>query len=72
MTIVSIKISERERRKLLKHGSLSETTRDGIQLYLGARRSRELLKKLEELHSKNPVRTTALEEVNLIKEGGKR
>jgi Arc/MetJ-type ribon-helix-helix transcriptional regulator len=68
MPTVSVRISEKEKKKLVQYGSLSNTIREALRLYLDSKKSRQLLRKLEELQRKNPVKTTKLQEVRLIKE----
>jgi Arc/MetJ-type ribon-helix-helix transcriptional regulator len=72
MPTITVRISEEERRDLLKRGSLSETVREAIELYLNTRKSQELIKKLEKLQRENAIRTTTAEEVRLINEDRKR
>ena len=70
--MVSVRVSEEEKCQLLKYGKLSETLREGMRLYLNQRKSEELLRKLEKLQAKNPIKTTTLTEVKLIREDRKR
>ena len=72
MPTITVRISEEEKRKLLKQGALSKSVREALELYLNTRKSRELIGKLEELQRKNPVRTTPADEVRLIAEDRKR
>lgn len=68
MTTVSVRISEEEKRQLLKYGNLSDSLREGLKLYLGKRKTERLLGKLEALQAKNRVRGTASAEVKMIRE----
>ena len=68
MPTISIRISEKEKKELLEYGSLSDSMREALHLYLDAKKSQRLLRKLEELQKKNPVKTTTLDEVKLLKE----
>ncbi len=68
MPTISIRISEKEKKELLQYGSLSDSVREALQVYLNTKKSQQLLHKLEELQQKNPVKTSTLEEVRLIKE----
>lgn len=68
MPTISVRISEKEKKELAQYGSLSNSIREALRLYLDSKRSRQLLRKLEELQRKNPVKTTKLQEVRLIKE----
>jgi hypothetical protein len=68
MTNVCVRISEEEKRELLKYGSLSNTVRDAVKLYLNTKKYEEVLAKLKELQAKNPIKTTTEEEVRMIRE----
>ena len=68
MPTISVRISEEEKRELVRYGSLSDSIREALRVYLNAKKSQQLLRKLEELQLNNPVKTTTLEEVRLIKE----
>lgn len=68
MPTISVRISDKEKRELQRHGTLSDSVRDALALYLSTKKSDELLHRLAELQKKNPVTTTTLEEVRLIKE----
>jgi len=68
MPTISVRISEKEKKELIQYGHLSNSVREALRLYLNAKKSQQLLRKLEELQLNNPVKTTTLEEVRLIKE----
>jgi Arc/MetJ-type ribon-helix-helix transcriptional regulator len=68
MPVISVRISEEQLRELLRYGSISQAVREGLKLYLNRRKSEEALSRLERLQSINKPRTTAKEEVKLIKE----
>ncbi len=68
MPTVSVRLSEEERKELIKYGTLSKGVKEGVKLYLMAQKSRDIFRKLEELQRKNPVRTTSEREVELIRE----
>ena len=69
MPTITVRISEEEKKKLLKQGtSLSKSVREALRIYLNTNRSRELFKKLEELQEKNLIRTGTEKEVRLIRE----
>ena len=72
MRIVSVRISEEERRQLKKYGKLSDTLREGMKLYLNKKKSDELLCKLEKLQSESRIKTSIEEEVKLIREDRER
>ena len=68
MTTVCVRISEEEKRELMKYGSLSHTMREAMKLYLNTKKSDELLKKLSDLQAKNPIKMSTEEIVRLIRE----
>jgi len=72
MRIVSVRISEEEKRQLKKYGKLSDTLREGMKLYLNKKKSDELLCKLEKLQSESRIKTSIEEEVKLIREDRER
>jgi len=72
MRIVSVRISEEEKRQLKKYGKLSDTLREGMKLYLNKKKSDELLCKLEKLQCESRIKTSIEEEVKLIREDRER
>lgn len=72
MPTITVRISYEEKKRLLKHGKLSKSVREALELYLNMAKSRDLIAKLEELQRKNPVKTTSAEEVRMLNEDRKR
>jgi Arc/MetJ-type ribon-helix-helix transcriptional regulator len=68
MTTVSVRLSEEERKELLKYGNLSESLREGLKLYLGRKKSEKLIRRLEVLQSSNPLKTSTAGELKLIRQ----
>jgi uncharacterized protein YlbG (UPF0298 family) len=68
MTTVCVRISEEEKRELMKYGSLSHTLRQAMKLYLNTKKSEEILSKLGDLQVKKPIKITAEEIVRSIRE----
>ena len=68
MPTITVRVSDEEKKRLLKRGALSKSVREAIELYLSTSRSEELIRRLEELQRKNRTRTTTAEDVRLIKE----
>ena len=68
MTTISVRITEQEKTELQKYGSLSQTIRDAMKLYLNTKKSEELLTKLGELQANNPSKPTTEEIVRAIRE----
>lgn len=63
---ITVRISEKERKELAKHGRISEVVRDALCLYLRERNSRRIISRLRELQ-KSPVRSTIKEDLRLIR-----
>jgi len=72
MPTITVRISDDEKKRLLKHGALSKSVREALELYLNTRRSQELMEKLEKLQQKNAIGTTVTEEVKMINQDRKR
>ena len=72
MPTITVRISEEEKRRLLEHGNLSRSVREALELYLNAKKSDELLRKLERLQRGDSVSATPLDEARLISEDRKR
>jgi Arc/MetJ-type ribon-helix-helix transcriptional regulator len=67
MPTVSVRISEEQKKALLKYGPLSDSIRDALRLYLDTKRSDQLLLRLQELQRENRMQTTSVEDVKPIK-----
>lgn len=72
MPTITVRISDEEKKRLLRHGTLSKSVREALELYLSSRKSDELIGSLEKLQRKNQIRTTTAEEVKLINEDRRR
>jgi len=72
VTTISVRISEKEKAALRKHGKISKVVKEAISFYLSAKRSRTVIKRLKELQRNTKVRTTEQEEVALINEDRRR
>ena len=68
MPTISVRISDKGKKALDEYGSLSDTVREGVRLYLQAKKAEEALAKLRALQSKDRAKTTTLEELKLIRE----
>ena len=68
MPTVSVRLTEEEKKELIEYGGLSKGVKEGVRLYLKAQKSREIFRKLEELQKKNPDRTAAEKEAELIRQ----
>jgi len=63
---ITVRLSEKERKELAKHGKISDVVRDALSLYLQAKNSRRIIDRLKELQ-KSPVRTTISEDLRSIR-----
>ncbi len=68
MTTITIRISEKDKAALRKHGKISRVVKDAIDLYLRTKRTNQALHRLKELQRTGTVKTTAQSEVELINE----
>ncbi|HEV2226877.1 MAG TPA: hypothetical protein VGR56_08780 [Nitrososphaerales archaeon] len=71
MPTISVRITDEERKRLLRYGPLSDTVRDALALYLRDRQSREFVRKLRQFQQENPVKVDPDEIVRIIREGRK-
>jgi hypothetical protein len=72
MPTITVRISDEEKKRLLKRGKLSKSVREALELYLNTANSQDLIAKLEELQRKNPIKTASAEEVRMINEDRRR
>ena len=68
MPTISVRISEAQKKALLKYGPLSSSIRDALRLYLDSKRSDQLLRTLQDMQREGRVRTTSVEDARLIGE----
>ena len=68
MATICVRITEEEKKELLKYGSLSDTLREALKMYLNKKKYEDTLAKLKELQAKNPVKMSTEEIVRLIRE----
>jgi len=63
---ITVRLSEKERKELAKHGRISDVVRDALSLYLREKNSRKIISRLRELQ-KAPVRSTIQEDLRFIR-----
>lgn len=68
MPIISVRISEEERRKLQEQGKVSQVIREAIRFYVNSKKAEKTLKKLKVLQEKYKIKTSVEEDLVLIKE----
>ncbi len=71
MPTISVRITDEERKKLLRYGPLSDTVREALDLYIRDKKSREFVQKLRQFQQENPVKVDPDEIVRIIREGRK-
>ena len=65
-TTITVRLSEKERKELAKHGRISEVVREALSLYLQEKNSRRIIARLRELQ-KSTIRSTIQEDLRLIR-----
>ncbi len=68
MTVINVRLTEKEKAALEKYGRISDIVRDAIQMYINNRKSTIALKRLKEYQKKNRLTTTIEETVAMIRE----
>jgi len=63
---LTVRLSEREKQELQKHGTLSDVVREAIRLYLRTKNSKRTISRLKELQ-KEPISTTISDDLKLIR-----
>jgi Arc/MetJ-type ribon-helix-helix transcriptional regulator len=63
---ITVRLSEKQRKELAKHGRISDVVRDALSLYLREKNSRRIIGRLKELQ-KSPVTSTIQEDLRLIR-----
>jgi Arc/MetJ-type ribon-helix-helix transcriptional regulator len=63
---ITVRLSDKERKELAKHGKISEVVRDALNLYLQEKNSKRIISRLRELQ-KTPVRSMIQEDLRLIR-----
>jgi len=64
---ITVRLSEKERRELQKHGKISEVVREALRLYLRNRASKRIVSRLKELQKIAIMRTTIKDDLRLIR-----
>jgi len=63
---ITVRLSEKERKELAKHGRISDVVRDALSLYLREKNSRKIIGRLLELQ-KSKVQSRIEEDLRLIR-----
>jgi len=64
---ITVRLSEKEKRELQKHGKTSEVVREALRLYLRNRTSRRIVSRLKELRKITTMRTTIHDDLRFIR-----
>lgn len=65
-TTITVRLSEKERKELTKHGRISDVVREALSLYLRERNSRKIISRLKDLQ-KSPLRSTIQQDLRMIR-----
>ncbi len=68
MPVITVRISDEEKRQLRSRGRISDVIREAIRFYINSRKREKALRKLKELQERYKVKTTVAEDLKLIKE----
>jgi len=63
---ITVRLSEKERKALAKHGKISDVVRDALRFYLREKDTRRVISHLRELQ-KSPIRSTIQDDLQLIR-----
>ena len=64
---ISVRLSEKERRQLEKHGKISEVVREALRAYLRRKDSERIVSRLKELQKTKPLGSTVQDDLHLIR-----
>jgi hypothetical protein len=68
MTVITVRLSEKEKAQLEKYGKISDIVRDALHMYINNKQAREAVKRLAEYQKRNPVATGAQEITSIVRE----
>jgi len=64
---ITVRLSDKERRQLEKHGRISEVVREALRIYLRKRDSERVISRLKELQKAKPLSSTVQDDLRLIR-----
>ena len=67
MPTISIRITDEDKKRLLRYGPVSKTVREALDQYMKDEKKREALRKLSELQKRYPVKVDPDEIVRAIR-----
>ena len=67
-TVITVRLTEDEKKELESYGKISDIVRDALRLYIKKRKTDQLFKELEEFQKKHPIKISRDEIVSMIRE----
>ena len=67
-TVITVRLTEEEKKELESYGKISDVVRDAIRLYINKRKTNVLFRQLEEFQKNHPIKTSRDEIVAMIRE----
>ena len=68
MTVITVRLSDKEKSALEKYGKISDVVREAIQMYIDNKKKKHVIRKLEELQKRNKLELTTEQIVASIRE----
>ena len=67
-TVITVRLTEDEKKELESYGKISDIVRDALRLYIKKRKTDQLFKELEEFQKKHRIKINRDEIVSMIRE----
>jgi Arc/MetJ-type ribon-helix-helix transcriptional regulator len=67
-TVITVRLTEDEKKELESYGKISDIVRDALRLYIKKRKTDQLFKELEEFQKKHRIKISRDEIVSMIRE----
>jgi Arc/MetJ-type ribon-helix-helix transcriptional regulator len=67
-TVITVRLTEDEKKELESYGKISDVVRDALRLYIKKRKTDRLFKELEEFQKKHRIKISRDEIVSTIRE----
>jgi Arc/MetJ-type ribon-helix-helix transcriptional regulator len=64
---ITVRLSEKEKRQLEKHGKISEVVREALRTYLRRKDSERIVSRLKELQKTKPLGSAVQDDLDLIR-----
>lgn len=72
MPTISVRLSEEERKRLVKYGPISKVVKESLKVFLNDKTRAETLKRLNELQRENVIKIKTEDDLRMIKEDRRR